>query len=591
MSKKKRFKLIGRKKKVEKLTIKQKYEIISEKIKTSFPPLFETDANQLSNEMFLEVGALTTKEAISKKLDEGINIIKANIIKDPANETPKPLTQPSPPQAVKPEEAARLWSDKYNAATKGKHMANEVRHSFYNHQNIIAAMGYKYNKDASELIKYTDKPRAICMDDAPRVKEKDEPIMILASGITLDDALPLLKNWKHKIMVSTSHASTCIYWGKEPDYILALDPDSNRNELNADTWKDRKSILITHPGVTPGLFEFWKGPIYLFRKLQPQTPFFDNSQKIGYSTLGMPMDKTNMTPAEFAKKYGAKLESGSFYGQGSQILIKAQVPMLACVLAAQICIAKQLGYQRLYLVGADLAYTRNMERFTSWTYHKGQWVESPGRKVGNKPLASEPLIELEDGVRTNRMFIFYANQVITAWRITETDIVSASNEGAIKIFPTAPIKEIIRKQGMSIKGFNRKKIIEVSEEHSAKQNVYYLVVGNGILPHEFKDPLHEIPIALQRIQTSIAQQKTNIKIDVDANMKRIRKLWNKVSTIKKPKIPFSDKVNKIFKDATEPIEKSKEMTNDEKHQLILKKIDTLQNTIKELREKEAKHQK
>lgn len=463
---------------------------------------------------------------------------------------------------VKPEEAARLWSERYNQATKGKHVLNEVKFSFFNHATIINAMGYKYNRDASKIIKYTDNPRAICLTQAPKVKEKDEPILILGSGATIEDLWPILKNWKYKIMVSTSQATTCVYWGKDPDYILALDPDSNRHELKVDTWKDRKSILIVHPGVTPSLFEFWKGPMYLFRKLQPQTPFYDNSQKFGYSTLGessVDKDRKNMTEAEFNKKYGEKLEIGSIYGQGSEILIKAQVPMLACVLAAQICIAKQLGYQRLYLVGADFAYTRNKERFTSWAFHKGQWKESVGREIIDKPLASEPLIKLDNGTLTNRMFIFYSNQIITAWRITETDIVTASKEGTIQILPYKPIKEIIRKQGKGIKGFHKKKLIEVSEEFLAKQNIYFLVVGNGILPHEFKDPLHEIPIALQKIKASIEQSKSGIKIDIDANMKRIQKLFKKISKIEKPKykiIPSAIKTMPADEDIKEAAEKT-----------------------------------
>ena len=406
-------------------------------------------------------------------------------------------------EKVNSDEAARLMSEQYNVATRTKHMMNEVKFSFYNHYNLIRAL---------------KTGRAIDMVNASKTKE--ESILLIASGPSLDEALPLIKNWKGDIMTSTSQATTCIYWGKEPKYIVALDPDSHKAELKADTWKGRESILILHPGVTPNLINFWKGPMYLFRKLQPQTPFYENAQKIGYSTL----DK-NIQGAES----GAKL-----LGDGSEILIKAQIPMLACVLAAQICIAKQLGYRRLFLLGADLGYPGGQSRFTQWDYIK-KWIEKKAYAVEKEHQGSDPVIETETGILSTKMMIFYAHQVVTAWRITETDIVTSSKDGIIRVFPYAPFEKVLQKQGKNVKGSNKKNIIRISEEYLAKQNIYFLYIGKGIMPHEFKDPLHEIPRMLGKVKEAMKAQGKEKDLDINANMRRIKRLFKKVAKIEEYK--------------------------------------------------------
>ncbi|KKL55924.1 hypothetical protein LCGC14_2250570 [marine sediment metagenome] len=470
-------------------------------------------------------------------------------------------------EKVNSDEAARLMSEQYNVATRTKHMMDEVKFSFYNHYNLIRA--FKTG-------------RAVDMADISKTKE--ESILLIASGPSLDEALPLLKNWKGDIMTSTSQATTCIYWGKEPKYIVALDPDSNNAELKADTWKNRESILILHPAVTPNLISFWKGPMYLFRKLQPQTPFYDNAQKVGYSTLGK-TDK-NAEGADLGAKH---------LGDGSEILIKAQIPMLACVLAAQICIAKQLGYRRLFLLGADLGYPGGQSRFTQWDYIK-KWIEKKAYAVEKEHQGSDPVIETETGILSTKMMIFYAHQVVTAWRITETDIVTSSKDGIIRVFPYAPFEKILQKQGKNVKGSNKKNIIRISEEYLAKQNIYFLYIGKGIMPHEFKDPLHEIPRMLGKVKEAMKVQGKEKDLDINANMRRIKRLFKKVARIeeykeiyKKEEIKEETEEKQFIKDIKEiaeeePRGKVPEERLERSPGIMLVGIRVIKKYIKELKE-------
>ena len=395
---------------------------------------------------------------------------------------------------VRTDEVVRTISGQFNEKTGERHYVNEVRFSFYNHREITDAL---------------ETGRAIDLANVP--KRKDRSALIIGSGPTLDDAMPYLHDWEGDIICSTSQATTLLANGIVPDHIVALDPDSNPGELAADTWEGRNSILHLHPGVMPELVKWWKGPIALFRKLQPQTPFYAGEQAIGYSPLG-------------------PLRDGRYVGNESTLSITAQVPMLACVLAAQICIAKHLGYRQQVLIGADFSFPGDRQRFTAKTWADGKWVEHIPGTLEEYSSDADPLVETElDGLKSTPMQIFYAHQAVIAWRITECDIINAYPEGLLRMLPHAPIEEIIRRGNKGVKGFNVKQIMAASEEHLARQNIYFLYVGNGVMPHEFKDPLHDIPRMLPQIKNTLVAQGKGDMLDEEANLKRIKKLFAKVS--------------------------------------------------------------
>lgn len=402
-------------------------------------------------------------------------------------------------QEVKLEDAARLHSKKYNDVTSARHLNNEIRFSFHNHRFILDAW---------------KEGRAVDLRNVPKVK--DEPILVIGSGPTLNPEWEHIKKWKGAIIVSSSQASTCIYHGVDPDYIVCLDPDTHPGEFQVDTWKGRKAAIVIHPGVNPKLLEFWKGKICLFRKMQPQTPFFANAQRVGYQTLGGMDD-------ELEYRYS---------NEGMEDLIAAEIPMLACVLSAQICIAKQLGYNKQFLIGADLSYPKDVDRFDRWDYLNGAWKETKSGNTitvreGSKMGRADPCIRV-DGLLTSRMMVFYLHQVVTAWRITECDIINTSYEGLGRMFPFQPMKKVVAKQG-AVKGLGIKAIRLASEQYLARQNIYFITVGeHSVMPHEFRDPITEIPTMLHHVKASLAQQGKGDDLDIDANMKRFKKLFAKV---------------------------------------------------------------
>lgn len=388
-------------------------------------------------------------------------------------------------------EVVRNVASEFNSKTQERHYANEVQFSFHNHREIVDLF---------------EEGRAVDLGTLP--KRKNKSVLIIGSGPNLDKALPTIKDWEGEIICSTSHAATLIGWGREPEHIVALDPDSSPAELEADTWEGRQSILHAHPGIMPDLIRWWPGKISFFRKLQPQQNFYGNEQKTGYSPLG-------------------PIEEGRYQGNKSEPYIKSQIPMLACAMAAAVCIAKHIGYKQQIFVGGDFLAGRFAAR--RWSVDQKEWVDDPPYEIDlENPL--DPIVETElDGLLSTTVQIFYAHQTVVSWRLTESNIVNAFPDGLLQnVLPYRPWEEILRRGNKGVKGYNLKQIHRASEEHLAKQNIFVLNVGDGIMPHEFKDPLHEIPLALQQIKATLEAQGKGDQVDVEANMKRIKKLIDKV---------------------------------------------------------------
>ena len=403
-----------------------------------------------------------------------------------------------PLRKVRTDEIVRTASDEFNKQTDSRHYYNEVHFSFHNHREIMDAL---------------DSGRAVDLANVPKRKRKS--VMIVGSGPTLNEVLPLVKDWEGDIICSTSQALTLMAWGHTPEHIVALDPDSHSLELEPlEVWEGKETILHTHPGVTPELVQNWKGNLSLFRKLQPQTAFYAGEQAIGYSTLG-------------------PIRDGRYWGNEAPLSITAQVPMLACVLPAQMAVAKHIGYSQMVLVGADFSFPGDVQRFTAKTWKDGQWIECPLLSLDDyykQELAgADPMLETElDGLKSTAMQIFYSHQAVIAWRVIEASVINASHAGLLRMFPYVPIEEIVRRGNKGVKGFTLPQIRKVAEEHLARQNIYFLYIGNGVMPHEFKDPLHDIPLILPQIQAQLEAQGQGIVIDVEANMKRIKRLFKKM---------------------------------------------------------------
>ena len=364
------------------------------------------------------------------------------------------------------EKDIRTDADSFNKKTRQKHMFNEIHHSFKNYHAIEAAFSTGRARDIANIPKATG----------------NKAILIIGSGPSLTKCLPTLKEWKGEIMVSTSQASTCVYWGKEPDYIVALDPDSHWDEIIVDTWEGRNSTLLLHPGVSWELVSTWPLRMGLFRKLEPQTPFYGNTQKVGYSMIKR------------------------FFNTANQLMqihvtpmINTEIVMLGCVLNAQIFLAELMGYKNIYLLGADMGFPGGVSRFDKWEFKKTHWAESKSNMINtDSPL----IIEAENGCHTEFMMLFYKKNFMSAWRLQRQNVISCS-EGILYEVPYAKWEDVLAQQGKpggKVKGINRAEAILRSETYMALHNTYVIHFSNGIQFTEFAEGLDGIKMYFKKLK-------------------------------------------------------------------------------------------
>jgi hypothetical protein len=333
--------------------------------------------------------------------------------------------------------------DEVNDSTRRKHLVPEIRNSFFNHKKIMDNL---VAGNWNDLLQYKN-------------KHKGEPAICIGSGPSLEDGLPFLKDWKHPIICSTSQAATLIKYGRVPEYVLALDRDSNPGELGNAPLKGMK--LVTHPGMDQPLINFWPETeeAILFRKQEPQVAFYRNPQNMGYSYVDE--EQNALTPA-----------------------IKTEVMMFSCALACQLFIIDFMGVDRVFILGADFGYPDNVCRFTPWSLNEdGTW--RPGTVPTVDEYSHGPNIQhtAPNGVKTDKMQIFYKVNFFSAWRQDAQQVIDCSR-GTITEMPKADIKTVIKRQGKmggGIRGFNQKQIIDSSELYMALHNTFRF--DSSVGPH------------------------------------------------------------------------------------------------------------
>jgi len=351
----------------------------------------------------------------------------------------------------------KAQSAKFNVLTRQRHLLNEIIQSFKNYEAIDRAF-----KDG----------KGVDLGNLP--KHKGVPILILGSGPSFDLAAPFLKNWKGAIMASTSQAVTCIYHGHPPEYIMALDPDCKSDELKPTPkpWNEYNTILLHHPGVSNNLVGWWPGKRGFFRKLEPQTPFFGNAQKIGYADIRREIDpRGRLTLMEVTPR------------------IRTEIVMLGCALNAQIFAATQMEYSPLFMVGTDFGFPENRGRFTEWSYKEkkklvGYHTAEEENIDGDWSSYFPPLIEArsndmvaDNGCPSDSLQLYYKKNFISAWRLDKANIINCS-KGAVSEPPYAPIDKVIECQGdlskMAdiVKPYTEREIIEKAEGYLAQHNTF-----------------------------------------------------------------------------------------------------------------------
>lgn len=105
-----------------------------------------------------------------------------------------------------------------------------------------------------------------------------KPAVIVAAGPSLDDALPLLKRLRRHLVLYCVDAAFPVATreGLEPDVVVNLDPEGFilRESL---TWKQNlshRSVLLAPTFVHGEIMNAWRGKVYCFNCIDPNTPAY-----------------------------------------------------------------------------------------------------------------------------------------------------------------------------------------------------------------------------------------------------------------------------------------------------------------------------
>lgn len=414
------------------------------------------------------------------------------------------------------ERELRTNSSTYNLATRQKQLIHEEYNSAYNHPVIIDAI---------------KAGRAFDMVDYPKVSRT--PAIIIGSGPSLDEALPHLRNWEGGIFCTSSHAVTLMYHGIEPTHIVALDPFCTWEEIDAVDWSATDTKLVTHPGVWPTLIHNWPNDMILYRQnAGSRQHYYAQQQHRMYTDRETLND--NIRDARF------------------RYYIRTEVTLFACSPPAQMFVADRLGYGTIFLSGVDFCYHSGKTRFTGIRRNeKGEYEEL--RHVMPEEIP-DSYIKTDSGGYSETVHLYYKKNLLTAWRLSEQNVYTTDKNTALIEIVYKPIEEVVRKQG---KGYPRQKPKEISrrvEEYLVQIGCFVIEGTHGKAFIESDDPETQIPEHMRNMNRQLACENCGYEarakddedytgdpcpqcgngtmarlstVDVDANMRRIRRLLRK----------------------------------------------------------------
>lgn len=328
-------------------------------------------------------------------------------------------------------------------------LPQEVRNAFKNWAYLTFGNNEAGLDDFVNLLislKLGGERRVQCMSQCPK---GSGPIMVCGSGSSLDLVAPQLKDWKGKVICSTSQASTLIYHGRVPDYIVCMDPRiaSPDKELDAPDFGD--AVMLGHPSIPTPYVERWltraKGTFYVARIMEPSYDWYTHHLGSGYEWI-------NHVMLPF-------IDSG----------------------AAMLGYATWLGYNPIYLAGIDYGGPR-FQRF-DYDYDTQEWTPDKStsgfvaRNEGNfGGLTGEQSMVYSSRGSLLSGFMQIANKEYNQ------RIFNVSPISALKQFPYKEWADVLAVQGSSDPEYYdmmRGEVLEDIEAALAAWDTYLVPVASG----------------------------------------------------------------------------------------------------------------
>ena len=235
--------------------------------------------------------------------------------------------------------------------------------------------------------------------------------IVIASGPSLNKALPILKHWKGGIICSASQYSTLVYHGVHPDYVEAFDTKTPPQYLKVPERDYEKTTLIARVDSDPRLLREWKGRT-LYSLMGSTDQLYSDILPAAYQWIG-------------ARSYP-----------------------FGCTPPTQISHATLLGYGHLYLAGMDLCYNDDQLRLEEYYWHdewvRREWTITPHNAENRGDMITE------EGYKTSCLHEFYREQILSMCWLEDVTITNCSPGLLDRYLPNADIAEVIKEQGRNI---------------------------------------------------------------------------------------------------------------------------------------------
>ena len=279
---------------------------------------------------------------------------------------------------------------------------------------------------------------------------KKGPAVIAMAGPSLTPNLPLMKDCKIPIFVPESMASTFVYHGRDPEYILVYDGGAAKTFLQNYKWK--KSMMITHPAASSLVIRWWKWT------------------KTYYLTMHVPQIETEPIQPNWQLndliEYVRQASYGSEFFSVIQPLlypyITARILNAGCVANNAIQVAHFMGYDPLFLVGCDLGYPKDSVRtgdyLIPWRFPleprsiwKKRWKGRIHPTIDEIP---RNVFISDNGIKTTEEQVEYKIAMMSVYKIDRPQLIDCS-AGIITELPKADFKEVVKKDGTGFEGIYR----------------------------------------------------------------------------------------------------------------------------------------
>jgi hypothetical protein len=157
-----------------------------------------------------------------------------------------------------------------------------------------------------------------------------KPAIVLGSGVSLERALPHLRDWKGALFAGVTHAYAVVAHSRKIDYLCIVDGSKMMPYYTKWDYWDSETELITHVHIHPWVLSQWKHRAYLYRQVFNGEEHFEKH---------LPM----MYPLHIG------------------------IQFRGCVSNTMVQIANFMQYRPIYLVGVDFAWRDpNKTRVDKW---------------------------------------------------------------------------------------------------------------------------------------------------------------------------------------------------------------------------------